>query len=422
MNVLILGGNGLIGSALVQALVSRGYVVTALCRNGLEAQRRMPGAQWRKADLAQFKTPDDWQPLLQGQDAIINAAGLLQDGPRDDVVAVQDVAMRALYKAAAAETLIVQITARTEAAGSETAFMSSKRAADSALKASGLPWVILRPAIVVGRHAYGGTALLRSLAAIPVVSPLASPGSLLQFAALDDVVDTTIAALAGTISPGSDIEIAGPQRHTLAEAVALHRQWLGLPPVSTIRIPDAAARIVSACADFAGRLGWRSPLRSTALQIASGGVTSSTDGRWRNLEDVLAAYPAGVADLWFARLYLLKPLIIGVLALFWLLSGLIALTKFNDAASYLSAIGLPSTIAAVLTIATSLADIALGLGAVVRRYSGVALKGMIVLSLVYLGLATVTAPELWAHPLGPLVKVLPSLVLTLIALAILDDR
>lgn len=422
MNVLILGGNGLIGSALVQTLVSRGYVVTALGRDIEKAQRRMPGAQWRKADLAQFKSPDDWQPLLHGQDAVVNAAGLLQDGPGDDVVAVQDVAMRALYKAAAPETLIIQITARTEATGSDTAFMVSKRAADSALKASGLPWVILRPAVVAGRHAYGGTALLRSLAAIPVATPLASPDSLLQFAALDDVVNATAGAISGAISPGSDMEIAGSQRHTLTEAVALHRRWLGLGPVATIRLPAVVAQLVSKCADFAGRLGWRSPLRSTALEIASGGVTSTADDKWRNLEEVLANYPAGVADLWFARLYPLKPLVIGVLALFWLLSGLVALVNFNAAASHLLAIGISPAMAAALTIATSLADISLGLCVVVRRYSGVALKGMIVLSLVYLGLATVTAPELWADPLGPLVKVLPSLVLTLIALAILDSR
>jgi hypothetical protein len=40
---------------------------------------------------------------------------------------------------------------------------------------------------------------------------------------------------------------------------------------------------------------------------------------------VLATSPATVQDRWFARLYLVKPLAIAVLAGFWIMSGLIAL-------------------------------------------------------------------------------------------------
>ena len=44
------------------------------------------------------------------------------------------------------------------------------------------------------------------------------------------------------------------------------------------------------------------------------------------------------------------------------------------------------------------------------------------LSVGYLALATLLLPGLWSDPLGPLVKVLPIIVLHLVALAILDDR
>ncbi|THA69650.1 hypothetical protein E5176_01335 [Ensifer adhaerens] len=48
--------------------------------------------------------------------------------------------------------------------------------------------------------------------------------------------------------------------------------------------------------------------------------------------------------------------------------------------------------------------------------------GMLALSVAYLASATLVEPQLWADPLGPLVKVLPSLLLTLATLAILDER
>ena len=47
---------------------------------------------------------------------------------------------------------------------------------------------------------------------------------------------------------------------------------------------------------------------------------------------------------------------------------------------------------------------------------------MLVLTLAYLLAATFAEPALWLDPLGPLVKVVPSILLALTALAILDER
>ena len=181
----------------------------------------------------------------------------------------------------------------------------------------------------------------------------------------------------------------------------------------------------SLIADLLGWLGWRSPLRSTAMLVAQGGVTGDSETANRSLvtlSETLAANPAGVQDLWFARLYLLKPLVFGTLAAFWVASGAIALTGWSASAGQLASAGFPPTVAAVLTLATSVADIMVGLGAMVRRFASAALKCMIGLSAVYLLAATALTPELWLEPLGPLVKVFPSIVLALVALAILEER
>ena len=90
----------------------------------------------------------------------------------------------------------------------------------------------------------------------------------------------------------------------------------------------------------------------------------------------VTALARGVQDLWFARLYILKPVVIGVLSLFWITSGLVALARF-DAASGILAGPLPLT-AALLTVATSLLDIALGAGVLLRRWSHISLSAMIV--------------------------------------------
>jgi hypothetical protein len=50
------------------------------------------------------------------------------------------------------------------------------------------------------------------------------------------------------------------------------------------------------------------------------------------------------------------------------------------------------------------------------------LAAALVLAAAYLVGGTWLAPELWADPLGPLLKIFPALALTLAALAIADDR
>jgi uncharacterized protein YbjT (DUF2867 family) len=430
MRVLILGGNGFIGSEACRVLCEAGHAVSALAREPGVAARRIPQVKWLRRDLRTMQSAAAWT-LLQDFDAVVNCAGALQDGARDDVTAVQQTAMLALYEAACAARigLIVQISARVEGAGSRQAFLASKRRADEALAKSGIPFVILRPAVVIGRNAYGGSALLRGLAAIPGRTPLVHGDTPMQFVALGDVTEAIRDAVAGRIAPGSDLALGSPEILTLGEAVALHKAWLGLPPAPTVAVPDFVARLVSSVADILGRLGWRSPLRSTAMEIAAGGViNTSLSARTpagkplKSLQDALSAEPAGVQDIWFARLYFLKPAMIAVLSLFWLASGIIALLRFDQSAAHLAdAIGSRPAVTA-LTLATSLADILLGAGVLVRRFAPIALAGMIVVSLAYLGAATVLMPSLWANPLGPLVKVVPAVVLALVALAILDER
>lgn len=180
-------------------------------------------------------------------------------------------------------------------------------------------------------------------------------------------------------------------------------------------------------ADIAGRLGWRSPLRSTALAVMAGGVGVAPDQGNRaaipllSAGQTLSANPAGVQDLWFARLYLLKPLMVVGLSAFWLLSGLIPLLDLEAARQHFLRF-LPDAPATALTLLTCLADIVLGVAVLVRPYAKRALLGMLALTAAYLLSATVAEPGLWADPLGPLVKVLPSILLTLATLAILDER
>ena len=99
MRVLVLGAYGLIGTHVAKALAAAGHEVTGLGRNLDFARRRLPRLRWRYVDIVNMRRPADWMELIANQDAVVNCAGALQDGARDDVAAVQSRAMRALFDA-----------------------------------------------------------------------------------------------------------------------------------------------------------------------------------------------------------------------------------------------------------------------------------------------------------------------------------
>lgn len=425
MNILILGATGFIGSHIAAKLSAEGHAVTGLGRDTARLAARMPQISWVRTDLGKLLTAESWKDQLAHQDVVVNCAGALQDGLSDNLKDVQTRAQIALHSAAKAASikLIVQISADTTGPSRETEFLATKRAADEALAQSGLPFVILRPALVIGRNAFGGTALLRALAALPMVLPLVHAESPVSTVTLDDVAKAVSLAISGDIRSGSDLTLA-QHGGTLATLVAGHRAWLGLPPAPVISLPAFAAAPVSAIADALGWLGWRSPLRSTAMQVMRHGVGSGEAKPPFPPEPAsafLARNPAGVQDLWFARLYLLKPLIFFCLSAFWLVSGIVPLLDPLRAAGHFAPF-MGQTAALTLTVATCLMDIALGVVVLYRPKTRLALWGMIVVTLGYLAGSIVLEPALWLDPLGPMVKTVPALALTLVALAILDER
>ncbi|HWU63889.1 MAG TPA: SDR family oxidoreductase [Ensifer sp.] len=425
MNILILGATGFIGSHIAAKLAAEGHTVTGVGRDTARLAARIPQISWVRADLGKLLTAESWKDLLLGQDMIVNCAGALQDGLSDNLKDVQTRAQLALQDAAksAGIKLLVQISADTTGPSGETEFLATKRAADEALAASGVPFVILRPALVIGRNAFGGTALLRALAALPLVLPLVHAESRVSTVTLEDVAQAVSRAISGQIPSESDMTLARPGG-TLASLVQAHRAWLGLAPAPVISLPAFAAAPVSGIADALGWLGWRSPLRSTAIQVMRHGVSPEEAPPPFPLEPVssfLARNTAGVQDLWFARLYILKPLIFFCLSAFWLASGLIPLLDPLRAAGHFSPF-MGQTAALTLTVVTSLIDTALGLVVLYRPRTRLALFGMILVTLAYLAGSILMEPSLWLDPLGPMVKTIPALVLTFTALAILDER
>jgi len=232
MRVLVLGGYGLIGLALVRALHAAGHDVVGLGRSAALGRRLFPRVTWCSADIATLQHPAAWRSLLDGVEVVVNAAGALQDGARDDLAAVHHAGIAALVSACevAAVLRIVQISAVGASADASTEFMRSKARGDAAVRAGVTDWVILRPGLVISPNAYGGSALIRMLAAVPLVSPIAVAYARVRTWAIDDLWGVVCDAVSGRLPAGTEADVVEAGSHSLHEVVATFRGWLGFAP------------------------------------------------------------------------------------------------------------------------------------------------------------------------------------------------
>jgi uncharacterized protein YbjT (DUF2867 family) len=373
----------------------------------------------------------DWIPLLKGIDAVVNCVGVLQDNAADSTEAAHFDGPSTLF--AACEEVGVRKVIHFSAIGMDrdplTEFSRSKARGDATLMTSSLDWIILRPSVVVGGSAYGGSALFRGLAALPLLPRLPMTGQL-QIVQLADVVSTVLFFLRNDSPTCLAIELAGPERLAFEDVIDEYRLWMGKRPARRVRLPPWAMRAVYSLGDFAVWLGWRPPIRSTAAAEMGRGATGDPT-RWIELTGIkpealrqaLRSSPASVQERWFSRLYLLKPVIFTLFSLFWIATAFMSLGPGWEIGINLLHEGGVTGVAAPLTvIAGALADLAIGLGIAWRWTARPALHAAFVLSLAYVVIGALLVPRLWIDPLGPMLKILPVLALNMTAIAILEDR
>ncbi|MFC4729037.1 SDR family oxidoreductase [Coralloluteibacterium thermophilus] len=429
MRVLVAGAYGLIGTYVTARLLADGHAVRGLGRDVAMARRRQPEVEWVAADFGRLEVAQ-WAPMLRGVDAVVNCVGALQDGPRDDLRAVHDEGVRRLLTAceAAGVGRIVHISAVGVEPGTTEAFVATKADAEAALAVSSLHWTILRPGLVIAPAAYGGTGLLRGLAGLPGVVPVVHGDSTVQVVSVEDVAAAVALALEPGAPPGRRLDLVHAQAWPLAELLPALRAWLGLPPARHVRVPPRLARVAARLSDGLAWLGWRSAMRSAALaQLRRGvggdaGHAASLGLQPASLGQMLAHWPAGIQERWFARAYFVKPLLLATLALFWILSGLIALGRGSDAVAVLAPSAFPAALAPLAVAAGAWVDITLGAAVCLRRTARAALLGMLAVTAVYLVGATLLRPDLWLDPLGPLLKTIPAGCAAVAALALLEER
>ncbi|MFO1034638.1 MAG: SDR family oxidoreductase [Hyphomicrobiales bacterium] len=427
MRILLTGANGFIGAALSAALLNAGHTLVAAVRDPAKFRRRFPFAEALPLDLSLPLDTAEWTGRLRGVDALINCAGILQSGRGGTTERVHAEGPTRLFTAAhdAGVGKIIQISAVS--VGADTAYAASKKQADDALAAMPLRWTILRPSLVYGTQAYGGTAMLRALAVFPYAIPVIGAGrQKVTPIHVDDLARVVLACLPPEAHAGEILTPCGPETITLSDFAQRYRAWFGLRRAPLLHVPVPLIRIAAKLGDWFGT----GPLTTTSLKqlqfgnAAEGGDFSKTIGfNTRSMAQALQAQPAGTADLWHARLYLLRPLLRTALIIIWLVSGLLGLfSPADDVIAKFAGLNLPEVFGLAAGRVASLVDLAL---AAALLFNGMPRRvGQAQLSLIaaYTLALTVISPGLWLDLFGALLKNIAVFALVLVHMISAEER
>ncbi len=425
MRILLTGANGFIGSAIAAALEGAGHAVVRAVRRPRAAD--VEAGRAVACDMARDRSVEIWRARLAGIDGVVNCAGILRERPGERFAQVHLDAPLALFKACeqAGVRRVVQISAL--GAPEDAEFIASKHRLDAALAALALDWTVLRPSVVYSAAgSYGGTSLLRAMATLPGVIAVPGDGAQrLQPVALEDLAQAVVACFADARAVGQTVEIGGPEVLTITEYLGAWRHWFGLPQAWVLRTPRALVGLSTTLGEWlgAGPLGRTMQRMLERGNVLQAGALERMDAllglRPQPITRALAARPCQSQDRLHARTYFLFPLLQWMLAIVWLVSGVVGfITPSETIRALFAEAGLAPDAGPALVHAVSVLDLVLGAAVLWPRMARTALWLMLASVLGYTVMIGAGWPRLWLEPYGGLLKnlaLLPAIALLLAA-------
>ena len=434
--IMVLGASGLIGRYVTDDLRIRGFETIGVAR-GFSASQRSSVLDLEMSVMAMASGALARLFRDRAIDVVVNCLGVLQDGPGSDTRAVHRDFVERLVQAvrdSGRNIRLIHVSIPGADKEDKTAFATTKREAERLIEGSGISYAILRPGFVIAPSAYGGSAMVRSLAAFPLALPADISATPFQPVAVEDIAATIAWLAARAIDDPAmravNWDLMQPQRISLAGVIDQFRFAFGTAGWPRLAMPGFLLDFGATLGDLVNRLGWMPPIRSTAIAELRRGVTGDP-AAWmkatgivpKSIAEAIGQRAATIQDKWFARLFLVKALVLVSLVTFWVVSGFIALfISYRAAADILRVHGFPPALVDPITVGTSLMDMSIGVLIAFRRTCAIGLVAGIAASLGYMVGAAALTPDLWIEPLGALVKTGPAIVLMAVALLTLDNR
>ena len=313
MRVLVTGATGFVGSHLIEALRRANHDVAALVRRpGKAAALTALGVEQIRGDL---RDRDALAQAARGREIVFHVAGLIaaldeaeylranRDGTRLLIDAVEQAgAARFVYvssMAAAGPSGRGRPLTGDEPPAPVTAYGRSKLAAESFVRASRLPWTIVRPPVVYGPRDREVLKVFQ-LARLGLGPVFGDGKQELSAVHASDLAAALVAAGASPATLGNTYYACHPEIFTSEAFVRAVGRASG-KTVTVLRVPLAVGRLALAGTGAAARMAGRATILNADkanefFQPAWTGDPGrlTRDTAWRATHDLAS----GLADTW----------------------------------------------------------------------------------------------------------------------------
>lgn len=249
ISVLVTGCDGFIGRHLVPYLAAQGHKVIAASRTAHAFEdRNIVGVP-----LPDLSSPFDWQPLLQGCDAVIHLAGIAHTPADEDTYdRINHQATERLARAAKqCGTHLIFVSSIAAQSGSfadhelteddaprpTNAYGRSKLAAEQTILATGCSFTILRPVVMYGEGEKGNFAFIHKLSRLRIPLPFARLKAKRSVLSIQNFCSAVKLVLTNSHARGETFIVSDPEPIAVPELIARYRATLGRSP-GTLPIPE----------------------------------------------------------------------------------------------------------------------------------------------------------------------------------------
>lgn len=234
--ILVTGGTGFVGKYLVHRLRAENVPVRVLVRNpGRAEPLRGLGVELVTGDVSDKKSLES---AARGAERVVHLVGIIQEGPgssfqdvhvdgtRNVVDAAQNAGVRHFFYQSALGTR----------PGAKSTYHRTKWQAEEAVRASSIPFTILRPSLIYGPGDQFTIRLSEMIRIAPVIPVIGSGKSKVQPIFIDDVVSCIVKTVTSEAFVNEIFEVGGPDQLTyeevttaIADAMGVKRPTLHMP-------------------------------------------------------------------------------------------------------------------------------------------------------------------------------------------------